>query len=100
MEFANLAAGVVVGKIGSATATLEEIEEYKSSLHKSNIHIIIKVENMTWNSTAYWRGAHHTKSGGDDIYVIIPFTIDHINDNLVNDVFVSNITGKDIQDKL
>lgn len=42
MEFANLAAGVVVGKIGSATATLEEIEEYKSSLHKSSIESHIK----------------------------------------------------------
>jgi D-beta-D-heptose 7-phosphate kinase/D-beta-D-heptose 1-phosphate adenosyltransferase len=42
MEFANLAAGVVVGKIGSATATLEEIEEYKSSLHKSSIDSHIK----------------------------------------------------------
>ncbi|MEA2019086.1 MAG: D-glycero-beta-D-manno-heptose-7-phosphate kinase [Campylobacterota bacterium] len=42
MEFANLAAGVVVGKLGSATATLEEIEEYKSSLHKSSIESHIK----------------------------------------------------------
>jgi len=42
MEFANLAAGVVVGKIGSATATIEEIEEYKSSLHKSSIESHIK----------------------------------------------------------
>jgi len=42
MEFSNLAAGVVVGKIGSATATIEEIEEYKSSLHKSSIESHIK----------------------------------------------------------
>ncbi|MEA3554686.1 MAG: D-glycero-beta-D-manno-heptose-7-phosphate kinase [Campylobacterota bacterium] len=42
MEFANLAAGVVVGKIGSATATQEEIEEYKSSLHKSSIESHVK----------------------------------------------------------
>jgi len=35
VEFANLAAGVVVGKIGSATATLNEIIEYESSLNKS-----------------------------------------------------------------
>ena len=42
MEFANLAAGVVVGKLGSATATIEEIEEYKSSLHKSSIESHIK----------------------------------------------------------
>lgn len=36
INFANLAAGVVVGKIGSATATLDEIYEYEYSLHKSN----------------------------------------------------------------
>jgi D-beta-D-heptose 7-phosphate kinase/D-beta-D-heptose 1-phosphate adenosyltransferase len=42
VEFANLAAGVVVGKIGSATASLEEIEEYKSSIHKSSIESHIK----------------------------------------------------------
>ncbi|HIP13352.1 MAG TPA: D-glycero-beta-D-manno-heptose-7-phosphate kinase [Arcobacter sp.] len=42
MEFANLAAGVVVGKLGSATASIEEIEEYKSTLHKSSIESHIK----------------------------------------------------------
>jgi D-beta-D-heptose 7-phosphate kinase/D-beta-D-heptose 1-phosphate adenosyltransferase len=35
VRFSNLAAGVVVGKIGSATATLNEIIEYESSLNKS-----------------------------------------------------------------
>ena len=35
LRFSNYAAGVVVGKIGSATATLTEIEEYISRLHKS-----------------------------------------------------------------
>ena len=35
VEFANLAAGVVVGKIGSAIATLNEIIEYESGLNKS-----------------------------------------------------------------
>jgi len=40
--FANLAAGVVVGKIGSATVTLDEIEEYESSLHKSSSESHIK----------------------------------------------------------
>jgi len=34
--FANLSAGVVVSKLGSATATLDEIYEYEYSLHKSN----------------------------------------------------------------
>jgi len=46
IEFANLAAGVVVGKLGSATATLEEIEEYKSSLHKSSIESHIKTKSQ------------------------------------------------------
>jgi D-beta-D-heptose 7-phosphate kinase/D-beta-D-heptose 1-phosphate adenosyltransferase len=52
MEFANLAAGVVVGKIGSATATLEEIEEYKSSLHKSSIDSHIKTFEEIENTVA------------------------------------------------
>ncbi len=42
LNFANLAAGVVVGKLGSATASLDEIEHYKSSLHKSSIDSHIK----------------------------------------------------------
>ncbi|MBU1657511.1 D-glycero-beta-D-manno-heptose-7-phosphate kinase [bacterium] len=41
-KFANLAAGVVVGKIGSATVTLNEIEEYEASLHKSTSDAHIK----------------------------------------------------------
>jgi len=42
LEFANLAAGVVVGKLGSATVTLDEIEDYKATLHKSSIELHIK----------------------------------------------------------
>jgi len=45
INFANLAAGVVVGKLGSATATLDEIYEYESSLHKSNSSSHIKTFN-------------------------------------------------------
>jgi len=49
-KFANLAAGVVVGKIGSATVTLDEIEMYEASLHQSNSDAHIKtfeqVENL------------------------------------------------------
>lgn len=41
-SFANLAAGVVVGKIGSATVSLNEIEEYEASLHKSTSDAHIK----------------------------------------------------------
>ena len=44
IKFANLASGVVVGKIGSATASLNEIIEYESSLNKSNSYEHIK----TW----------------------------------------------------
>lgn len=40
--FANHAAAVVVGKIGSATVTLSEIEEYESSLHQSTSEMHIK----------------------------------------------------------
>ncbi len=42
VKFANLAAGVVVGKIGSATATLNEVIEYESSLNKSTSDSHIK----------------------------------------------------------
>ncbi|HFU74234.1 MAG TPA: D-glycero-beta-D-manno-heptose-7-phosphate kinase, partial [Helicobacteraceae bacterium] len=44
-RFANLAAGVVVAKIGSATVTLEEIEEYEASLHQSSSNAHIKSFN-------------------------------------------------------
>ena len=46
VEFSNLAGGVVVGKIGSATATLNEVIEYESSLNKfsSDKHIKTQVE--------------------------------------------------------
>ena len=40
--FANLAAGVVVGKIGSATVNMQEIEDYEASLHKSTSDAHIK----------------------------------------------------------
>jgi len=42
VKFSNLAAGVVVGKIGSATATLDEIIAYESSLNQSTSHYHIK----------------------------------------------------------
>ena len=45
IKFANLASGVVVGKIGSATVTLNEIIEYESSLNKSTSDEHIK----TWD---------------------------------------------------
>ncbi len=41
-QFANAAAAVVVGKIGSATASIDEIEEYESTLHKSSSDMHIK----------------------------------------------------------
>ena len=41
-EFANKAAAVVVAKVGSATATLNEIEEYEHSLNKGQAESKIK----------------------------------------------------------
>jgi D-beta-D-heptose 7-phosphate kinase/D-beta-D-heptose 1-phosphate adenosyltransferase len=41
-EFANKAAAVVVAKVGSATATLNEIEEYEHSLNKGQAQNKIK----------------------------------------------------------
>lgn len=45
VKFSNLAAGVVVGKIGSSTASLSEIIEYESSLKKSFSNEHIKSQN-------------------------------------------------------
>ncbi len=49
-SFSNLAAGVVVGKIGSATVSIDEIEAYEASLHKSTSDAHIKsfsdIENI------------------------------------------------------
>jgi D-beta-D-heptose 7-phosphate kinase/D-beta-D-heptose 1-phosphate adenosyltransferase len=45
ISFANYAAAVTVGKIGSATATIEEVEAYKSSIHKSNSEVHIKTKD-------------------------------------------------------
>jgi D-beta-D-heptose 7-phosphate kinase / D-beta-D-heptose 1-phosphate adenosyltransferase len=45
VKFANLASGVVVGKIGSATVSINEIIEYESSLNKSSSAEHIK----TWS---------------------------------------------------
>ena len=42
IKFANHAAGVVVKKIGSATATINEIIEYESSINKSSSEVHIK----------------------------------------------------------
>lgn len=41
-QFANAAAAVVVGKIGSATATMDEIEAYESTIHQSSSDMHIK----------------------------------------------------------
>lgn len=43
--FANHAAAVVVGKIGSATVTLDEIDAYESSLHQSTSDVHIKTQS-------------------------------------------------------
>jgi len=45
VKFANLASGVVVGKIGAATASINEIIEYESSLKKSSSDKHIKTQD-------------------------------------------------------
>ena len=45
VKFANLASGIVVGKIGAATSTMNEIIEYESSLNQSSSSEHIK----TWD---------------------------------------------------
>ena len=42
VKFANLAAGVVIGKIGSATASINEIINYESVINKSSSKKFIK----------------------------------------------------------
>lgn len=42
VKFSNLAAGVVVEKIGSATASIDEIKQYESSINNSSINKHIK----------------------------------------------------------
>ncbi len=42
LQFANLAASVVVSKIGSATATIDEIERYKDTINQNSIDSHIK----------------------------------------------------------
>jgi D-beta-D-heptose 7-phosphate kinase / D-beta-D-heptose 1-phosphate adenosyltransferase len=45
IKFANLAAGIVVGKIGSASTTLNEIIEYKSNINKTSSNDCIKTKS-------------------------------------------------------
>ena len=45
VRFSNLAAGVVIGKIGSATASINEIIEYEFSINKSTSDKHIKTRN-------------------------------------------------------
>ena len=46
IKFANIAAGVVVGKIGSATVTLNEVSGYENSLNRVNVESKIKNFDM------------------------------------------------------
>jgi D-beta-D-heptose 7-phosphate kinase/D-beta-D-heptose 1-phosphate adenosyltransferase len=55
VRFANLAAGVVVGKVGSATVTLDEIEMYESKLHQSSSETHIKNFEEIESIVAYCR---------------------------------------------
>jgi len=71
--FANLAAGVVVGKIGSATVTIEEIEEYEASLHKSTSDAHIKTFQEIGELVKHYR-----KSGKRVVFTNGCFDILHV----------------------
>jgi len=48
VEFSNLAAGVVVGKVGSATSTINEIRDYQSSIgHQTSEKNIKSLQEIT-----------------------------------------------------
>jgi len=51
VKFSNLAAGVVVGKLGSATTSFNEVIEYESSLNQSSSNLHIKTVNEITNIT-------------------------------------------------
>jgi len=72
-KFSNLAAGVVVGKVGSSTVTLSEIEEYKSSLHKSSSDAHIKNFNDIESIVE-----HHRSNGKKIVFTNGCFDILHI----------------------
>jgi len=71
--FANLAAGVVVGKIGSATVNLSEIEEYEASLHKSTSDAHIKsfedINNLVKHARANGKKVVFTNGCFDILHV-------------------------------
>ena len=52
VKFSNLAAGVVVGKIGNATSTINEIIEYESGIKGTSSHNKIKTLNQIINLTS------------------------------------------------
>ena len=72
-RFANLAAGVVVGKIGSATVSIDEIEEYEASLHKSTSDAHIKsfdeIQNIVTRCSANGKKIVFTNGCFDILHV-------------------------------
>ena len=52
VKFSNLAAGVVVGKIGNATSTINEIIEYESGIKGTSSHNKIKTLNQIIDLTS------------------------------------------------
>ena len=53
--FANLAAGVVVGKLGSGTASFSEIRNYESTIHSSTRNDVIKNINQITKILDHYR---------------------------------------------
>jgi len=73
IKFANLASGIVVGKVGAATTTINEIIEYESSLNKSSSDSHIK----TWDEISSITGELKNK-GKKIIFTNGCFDILHI----------------------
>lgn len=89
-----------------------QLENILSSLEKNNIHILLKVENMTWNDVSPpYMGAHHTVKGGDDLYIVIPYKSEYKSEALkriygfeytsksLKRIYTSNISWKKIKNK-
>jgi len=106
IAFANLAAGVVVGKIGSATVSIDEIVEYEASLHKSQsdahiksfdeINTIVKRAQRNGKKIVFTNGCFDILHVGHVKYLQIAKSFgDILIVGLNSDASVSRLKGKD-----
>ena len=103
VSFANSAAAVVVGKLGSATATLEEISRYEHSLSKANAgdkiknkDEIVKFLNKNKKVTVFTNGCFDILHIGHVKYLEIAKSFgDILIVGLNSDDSVKRLKGKD-----